>query len=164
MMRIGLIVVGIGALTVMELGTPPRTKASAPDPFDQVRIDLSRASGDNLTSLDRIVGHAMPYEEPVHSASPLERVPPPTMGIVARKDLSTIETNQRGTTDKKTPAAKLKNSPKHTVRNKPRPKPKNSELTLKVDHPTAAAEFKPCQSNAFESLLQTLHLVTRCQI
>jgi hypothetical protein len=34
------IVVGLGALTVMELGTPSHTKTSVPDPFEQLTVDI----------------------------------------------------------------------------------------------------------------------------
>src|SRR5438552_7493021 len=34
------IVVGLGALTVMGLGTPSRTKTSVPDPFEQLTVDV----------------------------------------------------------------------------------------------------------------------------
>ena len=50
MMRMGLIVVGLSTLTIMELGTPCRTKTSAPDPFDQLMTDAS-VSPDTLETL-----------------------------------------------------------------------------------------------------------------
>jgi len=54
MMRMG--VVGLGTLTVMELGTPSRTKTSAKDPFDQLTIDVS-VSPDTLETADRLEMH-----------------------------------------------------------------------------------------------------------
>ena len=64
MMRVGLIVVGLSALTIMELGTPPRTKTSAPDPFEQLTVDVS-VSGDTLETADRLEIHHLQHEAPV---------------------------------------------------------------------------------------------------
>jgi hypothetical protein len=50
----GLIVVGLGTLTVMELGTPSRTKTSAK--VDQQTIDVS-VSPDTLETADRLEMH-----------------------------------------------------------------------------------------------------------
>jgi len=56
MMRVGLIVVGLSALTIMELGTPPRTKKVALDPLEQLTVDIS-VSRDTLTAADRLGIH-----------------------------------------------------------------------------------------------------------
>ena len=61
MMRVGLIVVGLSALTIMELGTPPRTKTSAPDPFEQLTVDVS-VSGDTLETADRREIHYLQHK------------------------------------------------------------------------------------------------------
>jgi hypothetical protein len=52
----GLIVFGLSTLTVMELGTPSRTKTSAPDPFEQLTVDVS-VSSDTLETADRLEIH-----------------------------------------------------------------------------------------------------------
>ena len=74
MMRMGLNVVGLGTLTVMELGTPSRTKTSATDPFDQLTIDVS-VSPDTLETADRLEMHHLQHEAPLQPVSPVESIP-----------------------------------------------------------------------------------------
>ena len=76
MMRMGLIVVSLSALTVMELGTPLRTKTNAPDPFDQLTVDVS-VTPDTLEAADRIEIHHLQDEAPLQPASPIEPALPP---------------------------------------------------------------------------------------
>jgi hypothetical protein len=52
----GFIVVGLTTLAVMELGTPSHTKTSAPDPFEQLTVDVS-ISSDTLETADRLEIH-----------------------------------------------------------------------------------------------------------
>src|SRR5258706_12321045 len=75
MMRIGLIVVGLGTLTIMELGTPSRTKTSAPDRFEQLTFDVSVRS-DTLEKADRLDTDHWQHEAAVQPTSPEERPPP----------------------------------------------------------------------------------------
>ena len=56
MMRMGFIVVGLSTLAVMELRTPSHTKKSAPDPFEQLTVDVS-ISSDTLETADRLEIH-----------------------------------------------------------------------------------------------------------
>ena len=74
-MRVGLIVVGLSALTIMELRTPPRTKTTAPDPFEQLTVDVS-VSGDTLETADRREIHYL-QQAPVQPLSPVEPTLPP---------------------------------------------------------------------------------------
>src|SRR5258708_23021984 len=74
MMRMGLIVVGLGTLTVMELGTPSRTKTRATDPFHQLTIDVS-VSPDTLDTAYRL---AMPNGAPQAPAHPVAPIGTPT--------------------------------------------------------------------------------------
>ena len=55
------IVVGLGALTIMDLGTPSPTKTSVPDPFVQLTFDAS-ALGDTLETADRREVHHLQRE------------------------------------------------------------------------------------------------------
>ena len=82
MMRIGLIVVGLGTLTIMELGTPSHTKTSATDPFDQLTIDVS-VSPDTLETADRLEMHNLQHEAPLQPVSPVES-PPDVTALVPR--------------------------------------------------------------------------------
>ena len=63
MMRMGLIVVSLSTLTVMELGTPSRTKTNVPDPFDQLTVNVS-VSPDTLEAADRIEMHHLQHKAP----------------------------------------------------------------------------------------------------
>ena len=54
MMRMALIVVS--TLTVIELVTPSRTKTNAPDPSDQLTVDVN-VTPDTLEAADRIEIH-----------------------------------------------------------------------------------------------------------
>jgi hypothetical protein len=92
MMRIGLIVVGLGTLTVMELGTPSRTKTSALDPLEQLTVDIS-VSGDTLKKADRLEIHHLHHEAPVQAISPAEPTPPPGVtAIIPKEDSSNRNT------------------------------------------------------------------------
>jgi hypothetical protein len=160
MMRVGLIVVGLSALTIMELGTPPRTKTSAPDLFEQLTVDV--VSGDTLETADRREIHYLQHEAPVQPISPLDPTPPPdvTAATTPETDSSTVGS---GTDDKTHVVRKLRPGPKYTEPNKPKPKPTNSNKAARMDRSKAMVEVKPCRPNAFDSLLQALNLSSRCQ-
>ena len=160
MMRVGLIVVGLSALTIMELGTPPRTKTGAPDPFEQLTVDAS-VSGEALETADRREIHHLQHEAPVQPISPVEPTPPPDRtAINPEKDSSTVAS---GTDDKKHVVRKSRPRPKYTEPDKPKPKPTNSNKAARMDRPKATVEVKPCRPNAFDSLLQALNLSSPCQ-
>src|ERR1700674_4383310 len=113
MMRMGLIVVGLGTLAVMELGTPSRTKTSATDPFDQLTIDVS-VSPDTLETADRLEMHNLQHEAP--PVSPVES-PPDVTALVPRNS----NAFELGANIKKDVVRKLKPKPKNTDSNKLRP-------------------------------------------
>jgi hypothetical protein len=160
MMRVGLIVVGLSALIIMELRTPPRTKTSAPDPFEQLTVDVS-VSRDTLKTADRLEIHQLQHEATVQPISAVEPTPPPDVtAIIPEKDSSTVG---RGTNDKKDVVRKLRSRPKYTEPDKPRPQPTNSKKAAKTGRSKAMVEVKPCRPNAFDSLLQALNFSSRCQ-
>ena len=163
MMRIGLIVVGLCTLTIMELGTPARTKTSAPDPFEQLAVDVS-VSRDTLEKADRLANHYLQHGVLVQPISPVEPPPlppPPDVTAVILEEDSNIVGG--GTNDKKDVVRKPKPKPKNTTPNKPRPKLTNSNKAPKTERSKAMVEVKPCRPNAFDSLLQALNLSSRCQ-
>ena len=160
MMRMGLIVIGLGTLIVMEMGTPSRTKTSAPDPFEQLTVDVG-VTGDTLEKADRLETHHLQHEAPVQPISPVEPTPPPDVtAIIPEQDSSAVG---RGTKDKKDVARKPKPKPKHTIPDKSRPKLANSNKAPKTERPKTMVEVKPCRPNAFDSLLQALNFSARCQ-
>jgi len=156
-LRMGLIVVGLGTLTVMELGTPSRTKTSATDPFDQLTIDVG-VSPDTLETADRLEMHHLQHEAPLQPVSPVES-PPDVTALVPRNS----NAFEHGTNNKKDVVRKLKPKPKNTDSNKPRPNRTNSNKAPKTERSKAIVEVKPCRPNALDSLLQALNLSSRCQ-
>jgi hypothetical protein len=146
MMRVGLIVVGLSALTIMELGTSPRTKTTAPDPFEQLTVDVS-VSGDTLETADRREIHYL-QQAPVQPLSPVEPTLPPDVAAAIAPD-------------KKNVVRKFRPRPKYTEPNKP--KPTNSNKAARMDRSKAMVEVKSCRPYAFDSLLQALNLSSRCQ-
>ena len=160
MMRMGLIVVGLSTLTIMELGTPSRTKTNAPDPFEQLTVDVN-VSSDTLETADRLEIHHLQHEAPFQPASPVEPTLPPDVTTLVSGDSSTVGL---GAKDKKDVVRKLKPKPKYTDHpNKPRPKPTNSNKAPKIERPKEIVEVKPCRPNALDSLIQALNLSFRCQ-
>ena len=105
MMRMGLIVVGLGTLTVMELGTPSRTKTSATDPFDQLTIDVS-VSPDTLETADRLEMHNLLHEAPLQPVSPVESSPDVTALVPRNSNAFGL-----GANSKKNVVRKLKPKP-----------------------------------------------------
>ena len=157
MMRMGLIVVGLGTLTVMELGTPSRTKTSATDPFDQLTIDVS-VSPDTLETADRLEMHNLQHEAPLQLVSPVES--PLDVTALVPRNSNALEL---GANNKKDVVRKLKPKPKNTDSNKLRPDRTNSNKAPKTERSKAIVEVKPCRPNALDSLLQALNLSSRCQ-
>ena len=154
-MRMGLIVVGLGTLTVVELGTPSRPKTGATDPFDQLTIDVS-VSPDTLETADRLEMHHLQHEAPLQPVSPVE-IPPDVTALVPRNS-SAVELDAN-----KDAVRKLKPKPKNTDSNNPRPNRTSSNKAPKTERLKAIVEVKPCRPNALDSLLQALNLSSRCQ-
>ena len=150
------IVVGLGALTVMELGTPSRTKTSVPDSFEQLTVDVS-AFGDTLETADRLEAHHLQHQALVQPIIAAEPIPPPDLTAVIS------EAAERGTNDQKDVVGKQKPKPRYTTPNKPRPKLTNSNKAPKTERSKAVAELKPCRPNAFDGFLQALNLSSRCR-
>src|SRR5258706_6007747 len=94
MMRMGLIVVGLGTLTVKELGTPSRTKTSATDPFDQLTIDVS-VSPDTLETADRLEKHNLQHEAPIQTGSPVQSPPDVTALDTRNYNASELRANNK---------------------------------------------------------------------
>jgi hypothetical protein len=160
MMRAILIVVGLSALTIMQLGTPPRTKTSAPDRFEQLAVDAS-LSGDTLQTADRREIHRLQHEAPVQLISFVEPTPPSDRTATnPKKDSGTVGNR---TDDKKQIVRKPRPGPKHTEPNESKPKPANSNKAVGMVRSKTMVEVKPCRPNAFDGLLQALNLSSRCQ-
>ena len=155
MMRMGLIAVGLSTLIVMELGTPSRTKTSAPDPSDQLTVDVS-VSPDTLEAADRIEIHHLQHKAPLQPISPAEPTPPAVTASV-QEDSSTAGLSAN---DEKDVVKTPKPRPKYTDS---RPKHTNSNKIPKTERSKAIVEIKQCRSNALDGLLKALNLSSRCQ-
>ena len=157
MMRMALIVVSLSTLTVIELVTPSRTKTNAPDPSDQLTVDVN-VTPDTLEAADRIEIHNLQPEAPIQPVSPVEPTLPADVTTLVSGDSSTVGL---GANDKKGVVQKLNPKPKYTEPNKP--KPTNSNKAARMDRSKAMVEVKPCRPYSFDSLLQALNLSSRCQ-
>jgi hypothetical protein len=153
-MRIGLIVVGLSTLTIMELGTPSRTK-SAPDPFDQLMIDAS-ASPDTLETADRLEMHQLQHEARFPPVSLAES--PSDVSVRAPRNASTFEFGANNRKEDVVGTLKPKNT------DKTRPNRTNSNKAPKAKRSKATVEVKPCRPKTFDNLLQALNLSSRCHI
>ncbi|MBA4035255.1 MAG: hypothetical protein C0480_11720 [Bradyrhizobium sp.] len=161
MMRICLIVIGLGVLIAMELGTPSRSKPSELDPFEQLKLDAS-ASGDTLKKGDRLEVHHLPQEAPAQPIALHETVsspPPDLIAMLAEKNSDVVGSTPSA---KKDVAKKFRPRPKDAAPSKPAAKLANSGKAAKTER-KAVAELKPCRPNAFDELLQALSLSSRCQ-
>lgn len=159
-MRAGLIVVGLSALTIMELGTPRRTKTSAPDRFEQLTIGIS-VSGDTLETADRREVHRLQHEAPVQPISSVEPTPPQdaTAALTPENNPGTVGS----TGGNKQVAGKLRPGPKYAEPDKPRQQSTNPNKAARMARPKPMGEARPCRPNAFDGLLQALNLPSRCQ-
>ena len=148
----------------MELGTPARTKTSAPDPFEQLLLDVN-TSRDTLKTADRLEIHHLRQETPVQPISQIEPTRPPDVAaILPQRDSSSVENHHRGAGEKKDVVRKPKPKPKNADgKTNPGPKPTSSGKAPKTNRSKAVVELKPCRPNAFDSLLQALNLSSRCQ-
>jgi hypothetical protein len=162
MMRICLIVIGLGVLIAMELGTPSRSKPSELDPFEQLKLDAS-ASGDTLKKGDRLEVHRLPQEAPVQPIAFTEPTSPPPADPIAV--LVEVNSGVVGSTAnvRKDVVKRPKPRPKDATPSKPAPKLANSSKAAKAEKSKAVVELKPCRPNAFDELLQALNLSSRCQ-
>jgi hypothetical protein len=154
------IVVGLGALTVMELGTPSRTKTSVPDPFVQLPVDVS-ALRDTLETADRLEAHHLQHEVAVQPITPVESILSSDLTAIVPEGASSAV--RRDTSDKKDVVRKLKPKAQYTGPSKPRSKLTNSNKAAKTERPKAVVELKPCRPNAFDGLLHALNMPSRCQ-
>ena len=165
MMRMGLVVVGLGILTVMELGTPSRTRGTAPDSFEQIKFDAG-SSSDTLKKADRLETHHLQLQVPAEPISAVAPTLPPDVTALVPEQPNAVGRGRSGKTaavKKLNPKPQPEPKPKHTTDHKTQPKPTNSSKAAKTDQSKATVEVKPCRTNAFDSLLQALNLSSRCQ-
>jgi len=145
MMRMALIVVSLSTLTVIELVTPSRTKTNAPDPSDQLTVDVN-VTPETLEAADRIEIHNLQPEAPIQPVSPVEPTLPADVTTLVSGDSSTVGL---GANDKKDVVRKQKPKPKYADQpnrphtdhsDKSRPKRTNSNKAPNIEQSKAIAE------------------------
>lgn len=176
MMRAVLIVIGIVALAVMELRTPPRSVDAAkavPDRFQQLtigrnltsdaseegerrkgdRLDIARAH-DGPPAQQILFAERLPQPDVKPQPAVKSAIPQKAARKAVRTETKTVERSKRVAHDNKATITK------------PNPKPTHAtERTIgSPDRSKAASEMKSsCKPNAFGRLLQTLNLSPGCE-
>lgn len=150
-MRIGLIIIGLGTLTVMELGTSPRAERSFNDQSAQLAINTKSFLSETLSAADRLEVHRLPGEPAVRPTTPEITLP---VAMTPEENTGTAFHNKKVFAEKP-----------NLRKDKAEPKPKRtaSNRAQTKHRPAAAVELTPCRPNAFDSLLQALKLPTRCR-
>ena len=159
MMRAALILVGIGALVAMEVGTPPRAKEVS-QPLAQSTVG-GGDSRDTLAKPDRLEIPYFQNELPAHQMSFVERMPAADSAPVISKVASKIVSGNRHDAKTKTVAVVVPKPKKPG--SKPRPKTTDSKTVTNADRSKAPMDVKPCRPNAFESFLKALSLSSGCE-
>src|SRR5882724_2504333 len=184
MMRAALILVGVGSLVAMELGTPPRVAKAVNQPLTQSTVGAGDPR-DTLAKADRL---EIPYFQKQLSAQLISFVAPmppadPTPAI-SKEAGQIVGGNRHDTkTDAKT-ESDAKTKMVASVRPKPRPKIPDSKPRPKTrpetrpetrpkttDSKTVANTYrakppmdvKPCRPNAFDKFLKALKLPSGCE-
>jgi hypothetical protein len=162
MMRAALILVGVGSLVAMELGTPPRVAKAVNQPLTQstVRVGDSR---DTLAKADRLEIPYFQNELPTQPISFVERMPPADSTPIISKEASKIVSgNRHDAKTKKIAFVRPELRPK-IPDSKPRPKTTDSKTVANTYRSKAPMDVKPCRPNAFDSFLKALNLPSGCE-
>ena len=186
MMRAALILVGVGLLVAMEVGTPPRVAKAVDQPLTQSTVGAGDPR-DTLAKADRL---EIPYFQKQLSTrliSFAEPMPPADSTPVISKEAGKIVGGNRHDAktdakfDTKTDAksdAKTKKvasvGPKPRPKipdSKPRPKTRPETRLKTADSKTVAnthrakppMDVKPCRPNAFDNFLKALKLPSGCE-
>ena len=176
MLRATFILVGVGSLVAMELGTPPRIAKAVNQPLSQSTVGAGD-SQDTLAKADRL---EIPYFQNELSTQPIsfaERMPPADSTPVISQEAAKIASGKRhdaGT--RKVAFVHPKPTPKIPDS---RPRPKTADLKITDSKTTASKttaskivantirskapmDIKPCRPNAFDGFLKALNLPSGC--
>jgi hypothetical protein len=174
MMRAALILVGVGSLVAMELGTPPRVAKAVNQPLTQSTAGAGD-SRDTLAKADRLEIPYFQNELSTQLISFVERTPPADSTPVISKEAGKIVSAnphdaKTGTkADAKTgkvASVRPKPSPKipdSKARPKTGPKITDSKTVANTHRSKAPMDVKPCRPNAFDNFLKALKLPSGCQ-
>jgi hypothetical protein len=162
MMRAALILVGVGSLVAMELGTPPRVAKAVNQPLTQSTVGVVD-SRDTLAKADRLEIPYFQNELPTQPISFVERMPPADSTPIISKEASKIVSgNRHDAKTKKVAFVRPKLRPK-IPDSKPRPKTIDSKTVANTYRSKAPMDVKPCRPNAFDSFLKALNLSSGCE-
>ena len=182
MMRAALILVGVGLLVAMEIGTPPRVAKAVDQPLTQSTV----GAGDSRNTLAKADRLEIPYFQNQLSTqliSFVEPMPPADATPVISKEAGKIVGGSRrdAKTDVKTdtksdaktkkvasihpkPRPKIPDSrPRLKTRPETRPKTTDSKTVANTHRSKAPIDVKPCRPNAFDGLLKALKLPSGCE-
>ena len=148
-MRVALLLVGLGTLALMELEAPPRMTNPVNEPPAQATTGL-RPSHDTLTKADRL--EIPPDDAPPQPLSSNELMHPPEGPVTVAQPPSKIIEQQNANASGKS-AIMLP---------RPRPRQGTSKASAGASPAKPVAEAR-CPSGAFDGLLKTFNLQTRCQ-
>ncbi len=161
-MRAALILVGVGSLVAMELGTPPRVAKAVNQPLTQSTVGVV-GSRDTLAKADRLEIPYFQNELPTQPISFVERMPPADSTPIISKEASKIVSgNRHDAKTKKVAFVRPKLRPK-IPDSKPRPKTMDSKTVANTYRSKAPMDVKPCRPNAFDSFLKALNLSSGCE-
>jgi hypothetical protein len=162
MMRAALVLVGVGSLVAMELGTPPRVAKAVNQPLTQSTVGVGD-SRDTLAKADRL---EIPYFQNQLSTQPIsfvERMPPAGSTPVISKEASKIVSGDRHDAKTKKVASVGPKLRPTIPGSKPRPKTTNSKTVANTHRPKAPMDVKQCRPNAFDNFLKALNLPSGCE-
>jgi hypothetical protein len=162
MMREALILVGVGSLVAMELGTPPRVAKAVNQPLTQSTVGVGD-SRDTLAKADRLEIPYFQNELPTQPISFVERMSPADSTPIISKEASKIVSgNRHDAKTKKVAFVRPKLRPK-IPDSKPRPKTTDSKTVANTYRSKPPMDVKPCRPNAFDSFLKALNLPSGCE-
>ena len=171
MMRAALILVGVGSLVAMELGTPPRIAKAVNQPLSQSTVGAGD-SQDTLAKADRL---EIPYFQNELPTQPIsfELTPPagstPVISktpVVSKKASKIVSGNRHDAKTEKVAVVRPKPRPK-IPDSKPRPNTRptttDSNTVANTYRSNAPMDVTPCRPNAFDSFLEALNLRSGCK-
>jgi hypothetical protein len=161
-MRAALILVGIGSLVAMELGTPPRLAKAVDQPLTQSTAD-GGDSRDTLAKADRLEIPYFQNELPAQPMSFVERMPAADSTPVISKEAGKILSGNRHDAKTKQVAFVTPKPRPKIPDSKARPKTTDSKTVTSADRPKAPMNVRPCRPNAFDSFLKALNLSSGCE-
>jgi hypothetical protein len=153
MLRAAIILIGVGSLVAMEVGTPPRVAKAVNQPLTQSTVGVGD-SRDTLANADRLEIPYFQNELPTRPMSFVERMLPADSTPIISKEAGKIVSGNRH--DAKTRKVDF-------VRPKPRPTIPDSRRVANTYRSKAPMDIKPCRPNPFDSFLKALNLPSGCE-